>query len=450
MKKVYFETYGCQMNKAESQAVAATLTGKRWQITEDPGEADAVIVHTCSVRKSAEQRVWGRLGELTAKKKETPFILAVAGCMADRVGDEIREKFPQVDLVLGNTVKLDLFRYLDEAEQRGEGSGTDGPGGGNRIRRNMNGYVFPVHFGYSGKLHAYVPVMHGCDNYCSYCVVPYVRGREVSRKPKEIMAEIGNLGRSGTKEITLLGQNVNSYRSEYRGATIGFPRLLELILSSDDAVPWFRFLTSHPKDLSEDLIEVMKRSPRLCRHIHLPLQSGSDRILKLMNRSYSSGRYRRLADTIRESMPDVSLTTDIIVGFPGESESDYEQTVRMLKDVRFEDAFTYKYNAMERTRAASMEDQVPEPVKQRRLEQLIDFQRNISHTIRMMKIGKTLNVLIGQRSKKNSGEYLAKSEYNDMVIVPGREELIGTFSSVRIGELRGSTLKGEIIWSHGN
>jgi tRNA-2-methylthio-N6-dimethylallyladenosine synthase len=436
VKKYYIETYGCQMNKAESQAVAELSGHAEWEATDEMDEADAVIVHTCSVRKSAEQRIWGRLGELSAGKRGKPYALAVIGCMVDRLGTAITDRVPGVDLLLGNAEKLSVFSRIN-----GEAA----------VKPDIPAeYEFPEQFGYSGRVSAFVPIMHGCDNWCSYCVVPSLRGGEISRDPETIIRELTALGESGTKEVTLLGQNVNSYSSAAGGKIVDFPDLLEIILRRTKNIRWIRFLTSHPKDLSEKVVDVMKSSDRLCSHIHLPLQSGSDKILGKMNRKYTFGQYRDIIDKIRKRIRPVSITTDIIVGFPGEGEDDFKMTVDALKSIQFDDAFLYKYNVMEGTRAAEMDGQVPEEEKHKRLTAVIELQRGIAHTLKRRKVGSLTDVLVEQRSKKSVHEYLSRTELGDMVIIPSETDCRGSFQKVRLSGLSGATLKGEILWYPGN
>ncbi len=424
------------MNKAESSYMALHLVQHGMEETDDPEQADNVIIHTCSVRQTAENRIWGRLGRYTALKKKRDFNLVVAGCMADRLGEEIQKKSPEVDYVLGNTEKMDIFSVL-----------TRGAAGQPREKpvKGKQDYRFPLTYGYSGSFQAYVPILHGCDNFCSYCIVPLVRGRELSRSGEKILYECKVLEEAGVREITLLGQNVNSYRGTYKNGTLDFPALLRLILGENRRVPWFRFLTSHPKDFSDGLIECIAENPRLCREIHLPVQHGSNAVLAAMNRRYSRESYLDLVGKIRRAIPDAALTTDILIGFPGEEEADFRDTVDLMKTVQFDDAYTYKYNTREGTPAAGFPKQVSEDVKQNRLEEIIAIQRDISNNRRKRRVGEVTDVLVKQVSKRNSAELLGVTEFGASVVFSGIADDIGTIVPVRLTSAAGSTLKGEKI-----
>lgn len=424
------------MNKAESSYIALHLVQHGMEETDDPEQADNVIIHTCSVRQTAENRIWGRLGRYTALKKKRDFNLIVAGCMADRLGGEIQKKSPEVDYVLGNAEKMDIFSVLAREEERRPRTK---PANGKRD------YRFPLTYGYSGAFQAYVPILHGCDNFCTYCIVPRVRGRELSRSGEKILYECKVLEEAGVREITFLGQNVNSYRGTYKNGTLDFPALLRLILRESRRVPWFRFLTSHPKDFSNGLIECIAENPRLCREIHLPVQHGSDTVLAAMNRRYTRETYLALAGKIKQAIPDASLTTDILIGFPGETERDFLDTVDLLKAVQFDDAYTYKYNIREGTPAAGLPDQVPEDVKQNRLEEIIAIQRDISNNRRKCRVGDVTDVLVKQFSKRNSAELLGVAEFGASVVFSGTLHDIGAIVPVRLTSAAGSTLKGEKI-----
>jgi tRNA-2-methylthio-N6-dimethylallyladenosine synthase len=312
-------------------------------------------------------------------------------------------------------------------------------------------YRFAERHSLSG-FQAFLPIMHGCNNFCTYCIVPYVRGSEVSRSPESILAEILRLqvpeGSAGQviREITLLGQNVNSYLYRAQGGgTLTFPALLRRIVPVLQDRTWLRFLTSHPKDMSDELIELVAAEPALCRHIHLPVQHGSNRILQAMGRKYTRGHYLDLVERIRKTIPEVSLTTDILIGFPGEGEEDYRLTLELMQQVQFEDAFTYRYNPREGTRAFELKDDVPESLKQERLSEVIDLQRRITREVKKGKLGRVVEVLIEGVSKKNAAELLARTEGDEMVVFPGSPKRIGTFGRVRLQSLRGSTFRAEII-----
>jgi tRNA-2-methylthio-N6-dimethylallyladenosine synthase len=304
-------------------------------------------------------------------------------------------------------------------------------------------YHFAVeHYG-EGEFKAFVPIMHGCNNFCSYCIVPYVRGREVSRDPREIFQELTYLQERGVKEVTLLGQNVNSYRYETPEGIVDFPLLLRELVHRFTGIPWIRFLTSHPKDLSQEVIECLALYPQLCKHLHLPVQHGSNRILRLMNRKYDREGYLRLVERLRNHVPSISLTTDILIGFPGETEEDFQATLELMETVRFDDAFTYYYNPREGTEAYKLTDDVPLEVKLERLQAVIDLQRRIGRENKRRRIGSKVKVLVEEVSKMKSTELLARTERDEMVVLPGPREWIGTFREVELLSLRGNTFRGK-------
>jgi tRNA-2-methylthio-N6-dimethylallyladenosine synthase len=287
--------------------------------------------------------------------------------------------------------------------------------------------------------------MHGCDNFCAYCIVPFVRGPEVSRPPAEIVAEVERLDAGGCRDITLLGQNVNSYRQVDERGALAFPGLLRRVAGAAGRIRWIRFLTSHPRDFSDELIEVMAREPRLCRHVHLPLQSGSDRVLAAMNRGYTAAGYLRLAEAIRGSLRGVSLTTDILTGFPGETEDDVRLTLELMEQAGFDEAFTYRYNPREGTAAALLGDTVPEPVKLERLDRIIQAQRRIGQRRAAARLGSLTEVLVEGVSKRHAGELLARTEWDAMAVLPGDASLIGGFARVRLESLAGATFRAALV-----
>lgn len=458
-KTYWLETYGCQMNKAESDYLEYELQRHGWIRVKKPEEAEAVILNTCSVRKTAEDRVWGRLGFFKAQKKNHSFRLVLMGCMSERLKEEILNEAPHVDLLVGNFQKHRLVDVLDRGDAFPEiATETGSAAAPQRAHQGAHlvdpgAYRFAERHSFSG-FQAFLPIMHGCNNFCTYCIVPYVRGTEVSRSPESILAEIRRLqapegsSEQTIREITLLGQNVNSYR--YRpqgGGTLSFPALLRRIVPALPDRTWLRFLTSHPKDMSEELIELIAAEPALCRHIHLPVQHGSDRILQAMGRKYTRERYLDLVARIRKTIPEVTLTTDILIGFPGEGEEDYRLTLALMEQVRFEDAFTYRYNPREGTRAFKLGDDVPESLKQERLSGVIDLQRSITREVKKGKLGRVVEVLIEGVSRKNAAELLARTEGDEMVVLPGSPRTIGTFARVRLRSLRGSTFRADTIES---
>ncbi len=458
MNRYWIETYGCQMNKAESTALENGMLDQGWSPASRAEEADLVILNTCSVRETAEERVRGRIGSYRALKKRQPFTLVVMGCMAERLKDRLRGEAPEVDLVVGTFQKQSFLRLLrslspdpgpppseapvGSGESAPTGSAAPGPAGTPAVE---GCYEFASLHAREGDSKAFVPIMHGCDNFCSYCIVPYVRGREVSRDPEEVFAELEQLFSQGVREVTLLGQNVNSYRFPTRNGVLDFPGLLEGLFRRFPHAPWVRFLTSHPKDFSPRLIRTMAEHRSLCRHIHLPVQHGSDAILAAMNRKYTREEYIRLVRSIREALPGVSIGTDILIGFPGETEEDFRLTLDLMEELRFDDAFTYHYNPREGTRAFGMPDTVPREIKLERLDRVIRLQRKTTRERRKERLGGVETVLVEGVSRKREGELLARTEKDDMVVFPGRPDAIGGFARVRLAELRGNTFRGEPV-----
>jgi tRNA-2-methylthio-N6-dimethylallyladenosine synthase len=427
------ETYGCQMNKAESESILISLLDDGWAPAESDSDADLVIVNTCSVRETAEERIRGRLGFYRHAKKKRSFTLVLTGCMAERLKETIIDEHPEVDVVVGTFSKKDLPAAVGRARAARAPV----------IAAEQGEYSFSALHS-TGGFKAYVPVMHGCNNHCSYCIVPAVRGPEVSRSPSDIVAEIRHLSQRGTREVTLLGQNVNSYAWMDGGETLTFPRLLRLIAGQSESVHWLRFLTSHPKDLSDDLLETMASSRLFCRHVHLPLQSGSTRVLGLMNRGYTAEQYRACVRRIRESLSGAALTTDILIGFPGESEQDVEDTLAMMEDVGFDDAFLYFYNPRAGTPACEMPGALPDEVKHERLARVIEAQRAIGRRRAVERLGREVEVLVEGISKKASGELLGRTEWDAMAVFPGDGSLIGQFAMVRLLTLSGTTFRAEL------
>ncbi len=484
----FFETYGCQMNKAESSAVERLLLERGWTASDNEEAADLIIINTCSVRETAESRIRGRLGYYTALRKQrekggtAPFVLTVTGCMAERLKEKLQRDFPVVDYVIGNFEKK---RYADIAfsmEARGGKTSTlfipkIKDAGASTVKSSPpkvrsakefsatvspGGEDFPDKPAYSfaplslepGAFQAFVPIMHGCNNFCTYCIVPYVRGREISRPVEEIIKELDMLSERNVREITLLGQNVNSYKHEVyagqapqmHGGTIDFPALLERIAShlqkTSSSIEWVRFMSSHPKDFSDALIRVIRDYPVICRHIHLPVQHGSSRILQKMNRRYSRENYLDLVARIRAELPDVSLTSDILIGFPGETEDDFKQTLSLMEQVRYEAAFMYYYNPREGTPACTYPAQVPVEEKKRRLDEIIRVQQRITKEEITKRLGTTVKVLAESPSRDNKTELLGHTEQDGRVVFAADESVRGTFVKVRLESIQGNTFRG--------
>ncbi|TFG59094.1 MAG: tRNA (N6-isopentenyl adenosine(37)-C2)-methylthiotransferase MiaB [Spirochaetales bacterium] len=427
MKNAYWlETYGCQMNKAESAALEKELIEYGYIPAHSPDDADVVIMNTCSVRKSAENRIYGRLGVYTALKKKKNFHLSITGCMAERLKDELIRQVPAVDSVVGTFDKKILPLILS--------------GGG----KERTEYTFSKFHGNGASAATFIPIMHGCDNFCTYCIVPYVRGREISRAPEELFEEIDHYLGRGVKEITLLGQNVNSYS---HGET-DFAGLLSLIAGRVPENIWVRFLTSHPKDLTDGILDVLSSSPVFCRNIHLPAQHGSDRMLAAMNRRYTRDYYMNRVRSIRRILPGATVTTDLMVGFPGEEEEDFRQLLDLMIEADFSESFTYYYNPREGTEAFKLGETVPHEVKITRLQEVIELQKKISRSLRKQEIGKTATVLAENFSKKGEGQLLGRTGQNEMVVFPvpaGRTGgSPGDFFKVALVSLSGNTFKGEV------
>ena len=431
--KYLFETYGCQMNLAESAALAMAGREMGWEETTDFSEADLVLLNTCSVRATAERRVYGRLAHYAALKKKRGFTLVVAGCMAQRLGENLKDKYPAVDYVMGTYARA-RFPLILEAAGQGRAyveSGETPQFAFSSLHHNRSESPF----------RSFVPIMHGCNNYCSYCVVPYLRGPEVSRDPAAILREIRLVGERGVREVTLLGQNVNSY--SWDDGRLNFPGLLERIASSltGDGVRWVRFLSSHPKDLSPRAIEVLAANPVFCRHIHLCVQHGSNRILGAMNRRYTREQYLDLVGSLRSALPGTSLSTDILVGFPGETEGDLQATLDLMEEVKFLYAYMYHYNPREGTAAYSLPGRIGEDVKKERLSRVIALQKRHTTEILQSRVGAEVTVLIEGISRKNADELIGRTERDEMVVVPASRGSLGSFVKVTLSSLRGNTFR---------
>jgi tRNA-2-methylthio-N6-dimethylallyladenosine synthase len=427
------------MNTAESAALILALRERGWSAADDGESADLVLLNTCAVRETAEQRVMGRLALYSALKKRRaaqghPFTLIVAGCMAR---ETLKEKVRAVDYVMG-TASRSLFPLILEAlEKKTPGAVLD-------LAEKPAFCFSSFHFaeGQSGlgAFRSFIPIMHGCNNFCSYCIVPYVRGREISRDAPSIVQEIHLLADRGIREITLLGQNVNSYQGE-----LDFSGLLELVAREIEGTPirWVRFLSSHPKDLSSRAIRVMADHRVFCRHLHLCVQHGSNSILSAMNRRYTRERYLDLVAEVREAMPEITLSTDILVGFPGETEEDLDLTLDLMERVKFLYAYTYHYNPREGTAAYDLPDRISGELKRNRLNRVMALQKKHTRELLGQRIGSREKVLIEGISRKNAGELVARTERDEMVVVPGSPSSIGRFAELTLASLCGNTLRAE-------
>ena len=419
MKKLYIETYGCQMNVADSEVVAAVMQMAGYEMCQDEAEADAIFMNTCSVRENAENKIYNRLDTLHAEqKKGRKVILGVLGCMAERVKDDLIENH-HAQLVAGPDSYLNLPDMIAQAEA------------GNKAidialsKTETYKDIVPQRVALA-KISGFVSIMRGCDNFCHYCIVPYTRGRERSRDVDSILNEVRNLQQQGYKEVTLLGQNVNSYRFvNDEGQTVDFPQLLRLVA---EAVPTMRirFSTPHPKDMSDATLRVIAEVPNVCRHIHLPIQSGSDKVLKLMNRKYTVEWYLSRVKAIRELVPDCGLSTDIFVGYHGETEADHEESLRIMREVGYDSAFMFKYSERPGTYASKhLPDDVPEDVKIRRLNELIMVQNENSARANHAEVGNIREVLVEGPSKRSREQLCGRTEQNKMVVFDKGNHHIG-------------------------
>lgn len=438
MSPVFIRTYGCQMNEYESEVMAGILERAGFEIADDGAAADVILLNTCSVRQHAEDRVWGALFGLKERAQREPgLIVGVCGCMAQARAEEIMQRCPHVRLLCGTKA----FARIGDLVTRAAGSrglviDTD-------LTREPCLTDIPKKR--VSTLKAFVPVMRGCDNYCAYCVVPYVRGCEKSRSPREILAEVQGLAKDGCREVTLLGQNVNSYRgTDYdRSAPVAFAGLLCMV-SSVEGIDRIRFMTSHPKDFPADLIRAMVEIPQVCEHLHLPLQSGSDRVLERMNRKYTFASYRSLVDELRAAAPGVVLGTDVITGFPGETRDDFQKTVRAMKEIAFDSAFIFKYSDREGTQAAALSPKVPDGEIVRRHAALLALQEKIGLQKNGELVGKSVEVLVEGTSPRNPGRLFGRTRTNKRVVFEGEERLIGGLVCVTIREVTPLTLIGAL------
>lgn len=447
----FFETYGCQMNTAESAALELACRERGWNPACDAECTDLVLINTCSVRITAETRALGRIAHYAALKRKRQaggrtFALVLAGCMAQRMGQEIQERYPAVDYVMGTAARSMFPRILEAVEGCLAGRSFSLP----PVPELSEQAVFSFSSSHleEGQFRSFIPIMHGCDNFCAYCIVPYVRGREISRDPRLIIEEIGLVGGRGVREITLLGQNVNSYRwqgDQNGGKPLDFAGLLRLVAkeAAKNGVQWVRFLSANPKNFSSETIQVMAENPVFCRHIHLCVQHGSNRILSAMNRGYTREQYLSLVRDLRAALPNISLSTDILVGFPGETDDDLAQTLDLMEEVRFSYAYMYHYNPREGTAAFSLPGRIPEELKRERLARVISLQKK--HTVLLLKskIGRRERVLVEGISRKNADELISRTERDETVAAPGAAALIGSFAELTLSELRGTTFRAK-------
>ena len=444
MKRLYIETYGCQMNVADSEVIASVMQMAGYETCESLDEADAVLLNTCSVRDNAEQKIFNRLEVLhnSRRHRTRPLIIGVVGCMAERVREDLIEHH-HADLVAGPDAYLTLPELFASAELGEKAVNVD------LSTTETYKDVIPQRL-HAGHVGGFVSIMRGCNNFCHYCIVPYTRGRERSRDVESILAEVGDLCQRGFKEVTLLGQNVNSYSchatdSEGNDTTVAFPALLARVAEAYPSMR-IRFTTSHPKDMSDETLHVIASHPNICRHIHLPVQSGSDRILKLMNRKYTRAWYLDRVAAIRRILPDCGLTTDIFVGYHSETEEDHQLSLSLMRECQYDSAFMFKYSERPGTYASRhLPDDVPEEVKLRRLNEMIALQNELSAESYRRDVGKTFEVLVEGTSKRSRQQLFGRTSQNKVVVFDRGNHRIGDYVRVRITDSSSATLRGEEI-----
>ena len=430
-------TYGCQMNEHDSEVIAGILKEMGYKEASSLEDADLILLNTCSIRESAVEKIFGKVGDLKRLKYTNPdLVIGICGCLPQHEGavEKIKRRVPHVDLVFGthNLYRLpELIAMAGETDQMVvEILESDGEVVENLPIRRAEG------------LKAYVTIMYGCNNYCAYCVVPYTRGRERSRGPEEVLGEVRRLGAEGYQEVTLLGQNVNSYGKDSPGLP-DFAGLLES-LDQVEGIERIRYMTSHPRDFSQRLIDVIARSRKVCEHFHLPVQAGSDEILRRMNRGYTRERYLDLIERVRERVPDSSLTTDIIVGFPGETEDEFEETLDLVRRAEFDAAYTFMFSPRRGTPAADLPGQHEAAVKKSRLQRLMTVQNEISLHKNRALVGRDVEVLVEGRSKNDPDVLSGRTRTNKIVLFRGGDDLVGNLVPVRVKEAKTWTLHGEV------
>ena len=444
-KRAYVETYGCQMNISDGELMEGVLEAHGYEISADPEEADVILVNTCAIREHAEKRVLGRVSQLCGLKRDRPdLIIGVTGCMAQRMGERLLEKAPHVDLVMGPDGYRSLPERLAALVQ------------GRRIRPSRSAKrrgpqlaVLDLHLGenYEGldqrrssRISAWVPVQRGCDHRCTFCIVPYVRGPEKNRSPRKVLREIEEIADSGVTEVTLLGQTVNSYEAEGQS----FPDLLRSV-ARVPGIRRVRFTSPHPNDVTADLLDVMAEEPAVCEQLHLPLQAGSDRTLRRMLRRYTVEAFFEKVELARGMIPDIGLSTDVIVAFPGETRDEFEETLEVMRAVRFDDAYTYRFSLREGTPATRFPpaDFVSDGEGQERLQRLIEVHRGIQAEINQAEVGRSETVLV-EKEARDPGQILGRTRRNKVVAFAGSPELIGTYQGVRLTHTTGATFVGEL------
>jgi tRNA-2-methylthio-N6-dimethylallyladenosine synthase len=436
-KRVYIETYGCQMNEHDSERMLRLLEGVHYTETKEANQADLILINTCSVREKPEHKVYSALGRFRKLKERKGTVIGVAGCVAQQEGERLLDRVPYLDLVIGTHAIPMLAQLLERIEVSGQRTcETRFDRSGEYLKTSLP--EKPL-----AKVKSYVTIMQGCNHFCSFCIVPYVRGGERSRPSWEILKEIRHLARMGVKEVFLLGQNVNGYGKGLEGE-VDFPGLLDRI-NEIEGIERIRFTTSHPADLSDALIQDFSKLEKLCEHIHLPFQSGSDRILKAMHRGYTRDSYLERIERLKEVCPSIAITADVIVGFPGEEEEDFRETLDLMEKVRFDDLFSFKYSPRKGTRAAQLQNQVEEKIKQERLSILQKIQREITLERNQALEGEVEEVLVEGRSKQNDREVAGRTRSNKIVNFTGDFSVVGKTISVKVVKACPHSLRGEAV-----
>ena len=435
-KRAFIGVYGCQMNISDAERMEGQLATLGYERTEDMVRADLILLNTCCVRETAEDKVYGKIGEIKHIKRANPaLIFGITGCMAQKEGEALIRRAPHIDFVLGTNKVHELKATVRRLESARRGPVVDVLLGDAPLPENV-----PIER--TGRLSAWMPIMYGCNNFCTYCIVPYVRGREHSRRPEDVVREVEEAAAQGFKEITLLGQNVNSYGKDHKLAS--FAELL-LMVDAVKGVERVRYMTSHPKDLSDAVIDAVRQGRHICPHFHLPVQHGSDRILRAMNRVYRKDAYRSLVERIRAAVPDASLTTDLIVGFPGETEEDFEELLDFLREIRYDAAYTFLYSKRSGTPAATMEAQVEDSVKKERLHRLMEVQNEISLEKNAALKGTVQEVLAEGTSRTDEDVWTGRTGTNKIVLWRKKgQETEGDIVRVRITQPQTWVLKGEL------
>ncbi len=438
-KKYYTITYGCQMNESDTERINGQLEELGYRPAEEMEDADIVIMNTCSVRQNAEEKVYGKIGEIKKLKDKNPdMLLGIAGCMAQENKGKLIERMPIIDFVIGPYHIHDLKDIVSKENARG----------GHVVKTERNPHSVEDYSELKSvrksKIFAWVPIMQGCNKFCTYCIVPYVRGREISRTIDDISNEIQTLADEGYKEVTLLGQNVNSYGLDFRNGT-DFGDLIRAIDKIDD-IERVRYMTSHPRDMTFEMIDTMAESSKVVRHMHLPVQHGSNEMLKKMNRGYTIEHFKELLSYVRSKMPDIVVTTDLITGFPGETEEMHQETLALLKEVRFDSAYTFIYSPRTGTPAARMEDQIDSDTKHRRLQELMDVENEISLELNKEMEGKTYSIIVEGPSKQDPMNWYGRTSGNKMILFPYKEGIsVGDTVDVKVDTAQTWVLKGELI-----